>query len=352
LSIRELINLTKNGMFVLTEICVVIQTAFPFRELFNSLLTWTIQFDRIGRFQLTSRIDVALRSDAPIELDWPRGQAAAFQEFIDQLYDTPFNEQSAEFAFDQSPYPPIHWRNPAHDRPEQELAWQTLSTLLRHTTRAGFELLLSALLTERPMLIVGPHVSTVTDVVLAVQLMIHPLRWVGPSVSLIPHEMLDFLDLPTTWLYGLAGLSVPCPAHAVLVDLGSKTVKTSLKVLEAPDVETRERGKVEFRREFRRHWDKVASAPEDAARDIMRDIAMLVSKLLEPVTRSIVTNIGSPQAVTSTFVPELYLAHFNRDHRRFVQAFSETQMLQFVVQRICKEQSNTFRSEMTPASHV
>jgi hypothetical protein len=332
---------------------MVIQTAFPFRELFDSLLVWIIQFERIGRFQLTSVIDGALRSDAPVKLDWPRGQAAMFQEFIDRLFETPFEEQATEFALDESPYPPIQWRNASHDRPEQGLAWQTLSVLLRHTSRAGFELILSALLTERPILIVGAHRSTVTDVVLALQLMIHPLRWVSPSLSLIPHTMLEFLDLPTAWLYGLAGLSVKCPAHAVLVDLASKAVRTSLKILEVPDVETRERGKVDFRRGFRRHWDKVAATPEDAAREIMRDIAMLVAKLLEPVARSIVTNISSPESTTSTFVPELYLAHFNRDHRRFVQAFSETQMLQFVVQRICKEQSNEFRSAMTqPPSHV
>jgi hypothetical protein len=71
---------------------MVVQTSFPFRKLFNSLLTWIIQFDRIGRFQLTSSIDVALCSDAPIELDWPRGQAAMFEEFINRLYETSFEE--------------------------------------------------------------------------------------------------------------------------------------------------------------------------------------------------------------------------------------------------------------------
>jgi hypothetical protein len=71
-------------------------------------------------------------------------------------------------------------------------------------------------------------------------------------------------------------------------------------------------------------------APDEAGRGILGDVNPFASKLLDPVPRSIMTNISG--LAGSTFIPELYLANFAVEERRFVKAVSETQMMQFHVQ--------------------
>jgi len=258
----------------------------------------------------------------------------------------PFERDSADFTFDRSPYPPLRWANHSREKPEREIALQSLKVLLAHINQSGFEMILRGLLTERSVLVLGSRRCDVADVILALHLVVDPLRWICPSMSLMPHTMLDLFGQPTAFLYGLAGLAVTPPENAVIVDLNKKTVKTSLKLLDLPDIETRDGAKLEFKKTLKAHWK--ASSPDEAAPLIAADVAAYLAKLLAPVPRSIVTNMTSMDALSSTFVPELYLAQFRQEHRPFVQAVAETQMMQFYVQKICKDRSDNFRTAEQP----
>jgi hypothetical protein len=332
--VSERFAIAQGHRMVSSEICLVIQTFFPFRDLFNSLLDWIIQFERVGRFELANLFDAVCPSDYA----WPRVAAGVFQELLAEWQALPFT-CSSSFSFDRSPYPKFRWVNPGSDWPEYPLAVEALAVLLRHTTRRGLELVIRALFTEHSILVTGNRPCDVTDVVLSLHFLIHPLRWICPSVSLLPHAKIDLLEQPTAFLYGVAEISIGRRDDLVIVDLNRKTVTTGLDLPHLPDLTSRDGAKLQLKKALKRNWDLW---PDDAARQIVRNVNLFAAKLLEPVPRSIMTNIGAPAG--SSFIPELYLANFAVEERRFVKAVSETQMMQFQVQAICREQSNSFRA--------
>ena len=69
--------------------------------------------------------------------------------------------------------------------------------------------MLSAMLLEKQVVVVGTDLELLTAVVHTFSLLIRPLRWQCPLLPVLPHQLLSFLDAPVPFLLG-----VPRPPEA------------------------------------------------------------------------------------------------------------------------------------------
>jgi hypothetical protein len=326
-------QLTQKGNKIpIANLTVVIQTRWPFRSLFNALFDWIIQCDTIGRFEIKPIIESG-EIDGK-EIGWPRSQKQILDELIVSLSQRPFDAMTPFFHIDCLPFAPFEWKNEMDDRPEIQLARETFKPLLKLIKTTTFIKLFTALLTEQPILVVGRDYRTVSEIVLALHLLLFPLQWQLPSISVLSRDMFQLLESPSSFLYGIVGPCPPVPDAIVILDLNKKSIKT-------PHMPRLPKTNV-FKVTLATHW-KTANENE-AAYLILEAISQVIQELLHELPHAIVTEFAADKVKGSTFVQELWFATFQPEDRPFAAAMSQTQMMQVYLQFECLKQSTAFEN--------
>jgi hypothetical protein len=318
------------GSMELADLTMVIQTRWPFRDLYHSLFEWVLQSDYVGRIEVKPLIEAG----TPVDSSWPGAQRVKLDGILTELAGRPFEAGTPFFRIDCPPFAPFEWTNEMEVRPEIQLARETLARLVQFVKPPQFLQLLAALLTEQPIVVMGNKVGPVSEAVLAMHLLLYPLTWQSPSASVLAPALFDLLDAPSSYLYGITEPSAPIPPTTVVLDLtdGSLT-GPPLPVLPASE---------DLRVTLETHWENLAANEEEAVYLILDAVENMIKDLLYNAQRAIVTDYSSVHVKGSTFVPELWFATFKLQDRPFAAAMNETQLMQFYVQFECTKRSRAF----------
>jgi hypothetical protein len=330
-SFAEIFDLASRGTLPVSDVTLVIQTKSPYRKLFDLLFEWLIQTDWIGRIEIKPLIEsFGSSTDSP----WPALQRERLEGIICDLSRRPFEATTPSLRLDFRPFAPFEWTNDMDVRPEIQLARAALATLVKLIRPPEFVQLLAALLTEQPIVVLGRSVGNVSESVLAMHLMLHPLVWQCPSTSLLAPHMFEVLDSPSSYLYGITSPGAPIPSTTVVVDLADGSVRAP----PLPPLPTA----AELIATLDTHWSNIAANEEEAVYLILEAIETVIKELLYDVDRAIVANYNPVDVRGSTFVPELWFAMFKLPERPFAVAMSQTQLIQFYIQLKCAKRSEAF----------
>jgi hypothetical protein len=164
--------------------------------------------------------------------------------------------------------------------------------------------------------------------------MVYPLKWVLPSISVLPPCLFDVLNAPGSFLGGVTEKIPVNREGLVVLDLATKTVQSGRQIPRFPDSD-------KFAESLKSQWDVLNVNRDEAAREICAGTTRQIVQLLDPLPRSIITHF-SPPATGSTFVIELFLSHFRRRDRQFMQLMCQSQMMQYYIEQECRRQSQRF----------
>jgi hypothetical protein len=336
-SLPDMFNCVADFRIPISQVCFVLQSSFPFRSLFYGLCDWILESEKIARFQIAPLLDLFVQDgSARLESDWPHRQAAAMVKTLGRVQRTEFDSNSPDFALNEPPWPAFSWIHAPDAWEETSMACDCLSTLLRFVNLKAYLSLLAALFTESPLVVFGREVSDVADIVLLLNLLLHPLKWVNSTISILPPSHFALFDAPVAVLVGVTEGELPPLAEAfVVVDLVDGIVKGSQPIPELP-------GKADFEARLRVHWEGIEGGRRDAVAGILEATQKLLGEMLAHIACSIITDFSAHTDHSSTFAPELFLASFQVEDRPFMQLMCETQMMQFFIEQECRRISETF----------
>ena len=331
-SFGEIMETVKDGFVPQSLICIVIHAKVARRGLYYNVIDWLLQCEHMVR------LDVFFRSFGSSECVWP--QKKMFHRFLKHVQMFPFDPEANECEIHEGPFPSFKWiGDETVPRPELAVVRDCVNMFIDHVDVNGFLTLISGLILEFPIYVLGKEKTLVSDTIMALTFMVYPLQWIMPVISLLPEEMHELVDSPVPSLIGTCGNVTPKLPNALIVDLDAppnKAVRSVSPVPHIPDDGT-------LMQELTWYMEHMRKDRFTAICCIVSAIEDKIRNLLEPVPRSIVSDFTSKQQ--TRFMIELFLANFEKQDRHFMRLMRETQMFEYHLNRECRRQSALFNTD-------
>jgi hypothetical protein len=332
LSLDEILHHMSIDSAPQSEIALVIKTKFPFHALFDELFRWFIVADRVYRLPISTFLDDYYLGKVQVTKEsqpWFDECRDFFTNIVLFVITLPPPDPGSPFLIDQPPVPRFSWDRPAAEHAFFPLAHTCLDCVVKHLSLPQFLTLFSALLLEKTILFYHKDESVVSQFVLASHYLLRPLLWVCGSISVLPKSLEDLLSAPNPFLLGLVEPVREIGPGAVFVDLiRPDIVLGDRKIQLMPASKALEKS-------LKPAWKN----PEANLGLVLQECNQVVAELIAPVCSSIMTDFTQKDAPQSKFFKDLYLQHFPRDQRTFLDAFTSTQMFEVHLEQECKKRS-------------
>ena len=353
-----------------SEICYAVLTKFPYFDFFNKFFQWIEQSENIGRIEILPKIDSFFFEKKIIKdtdkngfepnpglsdvndddfkttdsflisskkLEWPESHKRLMHNaFIIFMIATPPSEDNS-ITYNEPPLPEFNWVRPQYEHAYFPLALWALRDVCKNVSCDVFTMIYSCFLLEKTTIVYSKQQKLVDNFVISLHYAIRPLHWVNSSVSPLPHDLYDLISSPTPILLGVVEpLSPESYGDDVnYVDLENRKILTRVASLLIP-------GMQDLIGKLKEHWTKAAEGKEEDLMAILHLLNEKVQYFLSFMPVSIVSCLSENETTKSSFVQELYLAHFEHDDRKYLKRFSETQMFQLECEKQCKKKIDTF----------
>ena len=333
-SFGEIMETVKDGVVPQSLICIVIHAKVAQRWLFYNVIDWLLQCEHVVR------LDVFCRSFGSTECVWP--QKKVFARFLMHVQAFPFDPEANKCEIYEGSFSSFKWiGDETLPRPELAIVRDCVNMFIDHVDVNGLITLISGLILELPIFVLGKQKTLVSDTIMALMFMVYPLRWIMPVICLLPEDLGDLLDSPVPSLIGTCGHVTPRSPNAVIVDLDappSEAVRSATPVPRMPDDGT-------LIQELSGYMEHMRKDRVTAVCCIVSAIEDKIRNLLEHVPRSIVTDFTSESHTRSHFMIELFLANFEKKDRHYMKLMRETQMFEYHLNRECRRQSAAFNTD-------
>jgi len=327
-----------------SEMCICIQSGFPDQTLFYGILDWILQSEKIGKYSIYPIIDSylnngsylsAIRDDIVIRSlgsnpsqIWPGDHRSCLTRIVENLVLKTTPDPGSSIVLDFPPFPRWVWTRLNGPRQELSLSIYCLKALVSRCSIKSYIQLLTALTLEKSMLVYSKHTEVHTCIILAFHFMLHPLKWVSPSISILPDSAIDLLDSPSPTLIGTNTLPSRIPPNVVIFDADSGIITNPPSVI-IPNSNRLNDSLEEL-------WKKET---KDSYKWIIDMTNLAIKDLISPIHVSIITDFSATDSSGSRFLPELFLKNFTVENRPFIMQFSQTQMMQFYIELECRKSS-------------
>lgn len=188
-----------------TVACYAFITRFPFFNFFFQLIYDLITLERYIRMDLSSvHADSNLEYSRYLYEYVPKDLLSESLEKLSRIHLPRFGEY---FNYQLSPNLPkvssIRIRPPEGCfESDNNIADWALPPVLAWLPMETVVWVISLLLTENKLIIVGHDAGMITSLVLGVLVLLRPLEWISPIIPLLPSKLLDFVESPVPIVAG------------------------------------------------------------------------------------------------------------------------------------------------------
>jgi hypothetical protein len=324
------------------DMCIIIETKLPHFSLVRGLVQWLLHAELISRMARLPIIERFHRTQEVTDDDkqdsWPADDRCHMQKLLADFTSTAAPRPGETFVIDAPPAPAFHWVCPDCEPNYIPLARHVLYDLVRHISPKVFLQLFSALCLEKSIIVYHKEDVIVSNVVLALHFLLRPLEWVAGSISILPPQLSEMLSAPSPVLVGTPNVVEAIHRGFVLLDVANQSLVFGDGEMQLfPKYQ-------EIEKRISKTWKEIKSADSPGLVEILQAANLLVAELVQPIQRSIMTDLSSSTEIRSKFFEELYLKQFPLAERPFVEAFAATQMFRWRTEQECRRRSDRLRA--------
>ena len=240
------------------------------------------------------------------------------------------------------------------DANSNSVAWASLDTLFSILPVVDILTLITGILLDRQILVIGSRLQEVSMTIYALLSLIKPFEYSGTVIPLLPTEedFLNILELPTPFLIGVP----PCPTlrklvfieSAIFVDLDKRSVPNVKNLPKFPDQNTivtkltkllvkQKNSELGHPYGFPHIYSKYLNHKYTFTQKVFKKIEELFTETLNPVLGDLinwyfVTDLeAGPNGVT-VFNGELFLSQIKESDKIFWQEFIDNQTFQLYIE--------------------
>ena len=338
LTLDDIFSLVNKGDVPCSEMCICVQSSYPDSNLYYGFLKWILQCERVGKFSITQATDMFLQdklTDNEMKnfgAQWPEKHRDSLSALAAKIIFSEIPAPGDKLFVDKSPFPPFSWtREVTHKRKDFELCLSSMRTLISFTPLSIYMQLISALLLEKRIIVYSNSCSITTDIILAFHAMLYPMKWVAPSISILPDAATDIFDSPSSTMLGIDKPLKNPPDNTYYYDCDKREFKCPRQLHPFPHAMLLEE-----------RLKPLFVDPSGKEKEIIEMTNMAMKDILSPLRASIITDFSDPKKSGSRFMPELFLKNFPSESRLFVKSMLNTQMMQFHIELECRRCSAEF----------
>ena len=371
LGIEEIFSLIENKEIPTSQMCICIQTNSKEQMLYYKFIMWMLECEKIGKYSISPILDsfyLKIQNDQEFNLMdfeqykclWPQKHREAFSALLAENLFSFIPNKGESIIIDKPPFPRFEWTRislyPDEDNDDLTLSLPSLKQVLSNFSPQHLDIfisLINSLLLEDIIVIYSKNIQLVTSAILLCHFLIKPLKWVNPSISLLPDSAVDIFESPLSYIVGIDKI-IPQIKNddVVFFNLDEKDPKNCVKInkkkniISFPSVfNLFDQLKVFFTKDNLNNL-KTKNDNYDIEKSVLNITNNFVKELLNPLRASIITDYTNPKHAESRFLPELFLKHFDPESRVFVNRFINTQMMQFHIELECKTCSCEFNNQI------
>lgn len=335
----------------ITRLAMCIQTTIPFHNLFKNFFEWILScelYTRMKNFQHISDFCDSLISGKaqlnenpfPAEIDWLKGQQLIMNELIQKFFRQPFPPTPNDsVTVEHPPFTTFHWQRPNSITPFFSLATIACKRLVHFLqTPEKFVKLFFSLLLEHSIIVYSDDVSATSWFILCLHLLIRPLKWTLPSISLVPFTMNDFIDSPISNILGIttefdeADDFENIPKSSFYIDL-----KRSIFLPPSDLLLTSSESTYNFSTPFIMNFMRDIETVWNCDMGLVLVSNKFVSTFLEIACSCIITCGVNPSKIYSKFMEEKFLLeNFSLAERPLAHDICKSQMFRFYIEQQCR----------------
>lgn len=329
------------------DIVLCIKTKLPFYSLFKKLFTWIMHCEYVARIQIFDKFVQFLHGEVIESFDddcvgsilcaqeqWPTIHRMRIEDQLACLFSTPAPKASESICIDMEPFPLFKWTRPYTGKNYYQLGRHAMKIVVEYTTPDILILLYTTAILEKSIILYHPDEKVVSMFTLAIHYIVRPLRWVNSSISVLPPNLEELYNAPNPFIIGTIRPIDQITNTQVYFDLENRRAQLGDKLPKFPFAE-------DLKKELEEYWPKGEFKEKISYIRILSLTSIYMNEILLSATKSIITDYTNPHKCKSIFAPELFLQHFPRSCRSFMQHFISTQMFQFYIEQKCKKQSDT-----------
>ena len=372
LDLEDIFSLCEKKQIPNTEMCICIQSNFPDQNLYYNFIKWLLECEKIGKYTIahlfdtfylniqnkesTENIDFALYNES-----WPSKHRESLLALLGNVIFHSLPKIGESLIVDKPPFPKFEWKKEQIFATSNKRDLNLSLCCMKHFMSSfccnnvnTYITLLSSLILEKKVVLYSKNVPLLTDAILVCHFMLQPLKWVNPSVSLLPDSVVDIFDSPSAILVGVDTVFDEIPFESVVFfDLDSKEIKIGKnKIIHFPkSMNLQEKLQIYFTKDT---LNRVKTQKDEyiIEKEVLEITNMAIKELLNPLRASIITDFSDPANAGSRFLPELFLKNFPGESRVFVNHFLNTQMMQFHIELECKRCSREFDEQSKTVKQI
>ena len=209
----------------------------PFQSILFPILKLLLEIEfkfRISSINLTCLAKGIKTPSDPSFAIWPNSTVEYRKNVLDSLFSLMLPSFGEKISFSFSGGNQYIWKMPLEaDVPFEFTLWG-YNSIMKWISLKDLLLLLTSLLTENPTVVVGSNVQQIVQAVTFLPRIIYPFIWLYPVITLLPSDILDFLDSPSPTMIGLLSkykkelIKYP---HFLIIDLDEKKIEFSQEFL-------------------------------------------------------------------------------------------------------------------------
>ncbi|KAK8870646.1 hypothetical protein M9Y10_008533 [Tritrichomonas musculus] len=322
-----------------------IESSHPFYKLYFMILKRILQFEaksRISAQNLYTGYDSF--NDIQHDMLWPNSSYIVRESFLQQLQTMLLPCYNEQLIIYSNGVQDITFRMPPIEDVSFSIALWSYKPLLKWIKLEDFLNLVSAILLEQSIVIIGSKQEDIIKAAAFLPQLISPFLWVFPFISILPSNLLEMLNSPMSSIIGmLCSLKNYIPSDFIIIDLDDHKITFPNAI---PKLPYHKELKTELNKNsylFKRKKDSLSKKSTLELLNILKKF--IQEKISNPVIKSILTNLASDENEGSMFVSQLYFKFFKEKYHPFIQKLIHTQLFNAFKEQNCRNKTRLNQSQ-------
>lgn len=327
-----------------------IESTHPFYKFYFMILKRILQFEaksRISAQNLYPGYDSC--NNIQHDMLWPNSSYFVRESFLIQLQTTFLPSYNEKLVIYSNGVPDFTFQMPSIEDASFSIALWSYKPLLKWIKLNDFLYLVSAILLEKSIYIVGSKAEEIIKTAAFLPQLVLPFLWVCPLVSILPENLTDIFDVPTPIILGsLVSLRNLIPPDSYIIDLDDHKFIKPASFIKLP---FHQEIKAELNKNCYLFKGKKDSINKNSTLELLNILKNYIQeKLTNPLIKSILSNLGSDGKEGSMFVSQIYFNFFKKfekfdKYEPFIQKLIETALFNAFKEQSCRNKTRLSNSQ-------
>lgn len=325
-----------------------IESSHPFYKFYFMILERILKIEAKSRISAQNLFLEYYSSDnIQHEMLWPNSTYFVRESFLNQLLQSFLPCYNEELTIYSNGFPKFTFRMPSIDNAPFSIALWSYKPLLKWIKLEDFLHLISSLLLEKSIFVVGSNAEEIIKTTAFLPQLISPFLWVCPLISILPPNLEEILDAPMTIIIGiLSRLKNRIPPDSYVIDLDEHKFIKPASMLKLP---FHHELKIELRQNSYLFKGRKDSFSKKHALELLKILKQFISeKLADPVFKSILSNLTTDGSEGSMFISKIYCDFFKgkyENYESFIQSLIETTLFGAFKEQNCRNKTRLRSSQ-------